>query len=353
MAGWPYEFHGDFETGWDGTNPPAGWDSLVDEGVPDFMDFPHYTELAGMGYAPFEGAYTMRQVRPGGTATRANLNNAISFADGETHYIRYSFLLHTDVTSGGVLDDLIFMRGGSTEMSFGVRLAADGTIQYGHGRNTLAQVTGFNLERGVWYTAEHQLTVTVPGGGTVDSWITRDGDPASETVSMTQASAAFAAILSFDYGTIAPLATTSGTFLLGPVTMSETGRIYPRTDTWKTRRWMGKGGHAFVGPGTVCDVQMTSGSGTDNVIEIWDTDTGDTSDDRNLKHRLANTAADEIVNQAAVPFHVRRGCYVTMSPDANDDASDPQALLSIKPRYYGSRSEVVRFGLQQRSQRFP
>ena len=84
-------------------------------------------------------------------------------------------------------------------------------------------------------------------------------------------------------------------------------------------------GHAFVGPGKICNATLLSGVGTAERLRVYDTDRGNTDDLSNVVLELNNTAANETVDPAGVPVWCHRGAYVQLSGDS------PRAVLETIP----------------------
>ena len=126
-------------------------------------------------------------------------------------------------------------------------------------------------------------------------------------------------------------------------------RIFADVDKRAETFTMYQSGHAFVGPGVLENITLQGGDVADNVIKVFDTDVANTNDDTNIVAYLKNTAANEVVDPSGMPVEIRRGCYVQLEDPAgtvtiDSDTDSPRAVVTVNPRYYGSRSNLVRYG---------
>lgn len=335
---YPWIFESTFEQG-----DALEWDSESDTGAA--LDFPHYSELArtpGMAM-PYSGAYCARIVL-GDTNDHTLTEGDIDIADTATAYHRFDLYLHDDIAS--TVDDIfnIFewqQAGGTVEAVISLQvIAATDVVSIAIADGTEAS-TGFTaLPKGVWLTIEALFTVDVtPGSNGVLTLFVNEGQVQTVT-SHNQAAAIGLGVL----GTQNTLATTTGTILLDNFIMDDT-RIRPPKNRWTTNRRLTKSGHAFVGPGVVNNVTLLSSTTTaDCVLELYDTDTADTSRPETLVARLRNTATDEVVDPAGMPVEVTRGAYVSLS------GTDPDisAMLQIgRAVAYGSEGAIRSYGLRR------
>lgn len=347
---WPFTYEENVEEGDSGQ-----FDLEVDTGSQ--LDIVHFSELARFGLTPDFGAYCIR-LQPTATSDAVLIETGgLDITDGSTLYVRYTILFAEDLaaTVQDTIHTLDMWNGTNATFASGFIIATDGTITFAHGSTTPSQSGGSpEAERGVWYTVEHQMNVATAGAWTIDTWITKEGDaaPPTDTPTLTQVSGSNnTAVVQGQYGQKNALTTTSGTYLLGTI-VSDTARIWPVIDRWTEQFTVTQSGHAFVGPGTIENISLMSGdTAADNEVKVWDTDEANTNDDSNVVLHLKNTAVNEVVDPSGTPVKVERGCYVELlengSTVLSSDSSSPRALMSVSPRYYGSRSQVVRWGLRR------
>lgn len=341
----PFLFEANFEAG---TN--AEWDSETDTGSQ--LDFPHYSELARYPWptaVPFEGAYCMRAVLSGGTADAFVLEGDIDIAASTRRHVAFDMWISPTFT--GTADDTINIfeaqsAGPVVEATFGLRVvAATDVINLGIGETAPTSFSSQAFERGVWHTIELDITLDSGAGndGTIDLYVTRHGSPAATAVYATQVTGLDqAAVIQGVLGVQDHLATTTGVILFDNFKFDD-GRIYPKTRRYDDSVLLTKSGHAFVGPGCIENVTLMSGAATDNVVTVYDTDTGDTNDATSIVCELKNTANNELVDPAGMPVHVTRGCYVSMSgtnPRALVKMSKVNCYTDANTRSYGLRRKV-------------
>jgi len=90
------------------------------------------------------------------------------------------------------------------------------------------------------------------------------------------------------------------------------------------------------------NVTLLSGAATDNVLIVYDTDTGDANDRYKTPLELKNTASNETVDPAGVPLDIKRGCYVSLA------GTNPRAIVkfSCVPAY-GSDGAIRSYGAKR------
>lgn len=334
----PWIFEDDFE---EGTVAASGWDSETD--TAGQLEISHYKTLANLPWstcAPFKGAYALRATLSGGTADAYLVEGDVNMSASTNNFFRFYIWLSPNFTA--TADDTVNLFEGlassTVEFAFGLRVvAATNVINFGIGETAPSSWSALAIERGVWYCIE--LDVTIDSGvgddGTIDLYITKEGEPAQTTVSATQ-------VASLDQGAITDgrlgiqdhLATTTGTILFDQFVMDD-ARIYPITRRFDDTVLLTKSGHAFVGRGVVDNITLMSGAATDNVVTVYDTNTADTTDATNTVAELKNTANNELVDPAGMPVDIVRGAYVSLS------GTNPRARVKIKNvAGYGSPSNV-------------
>jgi hypothetical protein len=107
----------------------------------------------------------------------------------------------------------------------------------------------------------------------------------------------------------------------------------------------------FVGPGWIENLTLVSGDGAaDQEVIVYDTDQAQNDDDRIVAH-LHNTAANETVDVSAPRIYCQNGAYVELVEGeaviSTSNASSPRAIMQISPTYFGSRSQIVSYGLRR------
>lgn len=326
----PFLFESTFEAG---TN--AEWDTETDTGTK--LDFPHYTTLAKVGMTPYRGAYCARVVC-GDTNDHTLTEGDIDIADGATAYFRWYMYVSNDFTA--TADDVFSIfelqqAGGTVEQTVGMRItAASNLLEIGVGDGT-APSSYVTFTRGRWTCVELLSTISTGGAGAMTLFI--DGTSVIALTSQTQAAAVGQGVL----GTQLTLATTTGTILFDQFVMDD-ARVYPIKDRFPDQMLLTKSGHVFLGEGTVENISLLSGAGTDCVLSVFDTDIADTTMANNVVVELKNTANNELIDPAGTPAVLRRGCYVALS------GTNPRALVKIgRARGYGSDGLIKSLGYER------
>lgn len=334
----PFIFEANFETG-----DSSDWDSETD--TASQLDFPHYTELARFPWhtaAPYRGAYCMRVQLTGGTADAFVTEGAIDIALDTNRFVLFAIWISPDFTA--TADDTINIlelqsTGPVVEVTFGLRVvAATNAINFGIGETAPTSFGSIDIERGVWYFVE--LDITLDDGasddGTIDLYVTKEDDKASTTVHATQVSDLDqAAVIQGVLGVQNQLATTTGTILFDHFQFDDT-RLDAVRDRFRQTHNLTKSGHVFVGPGAIDHLSITSGAGSDNVVTLYDTDEGSTSFYKTTI-RLSNTANNETLI-SDLPVDVTKGCYAELS------GTNPRAIVKFsKTSAYGSPGAIRGF----------
>lgn len=318
-----------FESSFENTTTPFGWDSETD--TASQLTVANYAELARYPWptcAPFAGASCLKLELSGGTADAFLLEGDIDVAAAATVHFAFNIWFSPNFTA--TADDTFNIfelqsAGPVVEATFGARVtAATNALELGIGE-TAPTTFGAAIERGKWYTVE--LVVLLDSGagndGTINIYLTPEGSNWSSSVYATQVgSLDQAAVIQGVIGMQDHLATTTGVMLIDNFIMDD-ARIYPTPRRFETERLLTQSGHAFVGPGEVCNVTLMSGAATDNVVSVYDTDTADTAVG-GLICELKNTANNELVDPAGMPVDVVRGCYVSMT------GTTPRAMVKMR-----------------------
>jgi hypothetical protein len=334
----PYIYQANFE---EGTLATAGvdWDSTTGS----LISAAHYSTLAAIpgAPAPYRGAYCMMvNLSSGTTADQTVTEGDIDIADAGTGYFRWYMFVHKDFTA--TADDVfnIFelqQAGGTIEMSVSMQItAATNVLEIGFGDGTAQSSFVAWPTRGKWVCVELLATVSTGGAGVATLFL--DGTQVQTATSLTQAAAVGQGVL----GTQNTLSTTTGMLFFDQFVMDD-ARVYPISVRFPHEVMLTKSGHVFVGQGTVENVSLMSGAGTDCVLSLVDTDIGNTNDANNVRVELKNTANNELVDPAGVPAHFQRGCYVSLS------GTTPRAIVKIADAqgYWGD-GRIKQHGAQRK-----
>jgi len=340
----PWIFEDNFESG-----DNSGWDSETD--TVSQLDFPHYSTLAGLPWstaAPYSGAYCMRATLAGGTATAYVQEGDVNISAAAQSFIQFNIWFSPNFT--GTADDtveVLNLQNGSNvdEVVFGFRIvAATNVINLGIGETAPTSFSSQEIERGIWYTVELDITLDAGGGndGTVDIYVTKEDELADTAVAATQVSSLDqAAVTHARLGITGHLATTTGTILFDNFVQDD-ARVYPPVRRYDNATLLTKSGHVFIGRGTIDNVSLLSGSGTGNVLTVYDTDTADVNDASNIVVELKNTASDELVDPAGTPMTIINGAYISLS------GTNPRALVKTCNVHAMSTANVRNIGVNKR-----
>ena len=321
----PFIFESDFESG---ALTTVEWSSETD--TASQLEIAGYKDLALLPWptaAPFRGAYSMRATLSGGTADAFVSEVDINIAAAVRNFFRFYIWISPNFTA--TADDTINIFEGiataTAEATFGLRIVSD-VINFGIGETAPTSFTSQEIERGVWYAVELEFLIDDGAGnnGTIDLYLTKEGEPSSATVAATQvASLDQLGVTDGRLGIQDHLATTTGVILFDQF-VQDTARIYPITRRFDDTVLLTKSGHAFVGRGTVDNVTLMSGAVTGNVVTVYDSDSANTNDATNTVAELKNTAPDELVDPAGMPVDIVKGAYVSMT------GTNPRARVKLK-----------------------
>lgn len=325
-----------FEAGTRGT-----FDSESD--TDSVLDFAHYADLARLPWpqaAPFRGAYVARWRLNGGTNDATLTEGAVDVAADGTFGVYFPLFIGPDfvATADDTLNLLELQATGTVELAVGLRItAATGAIEIGVGETAPTQFSAQTLDRGRWY----EIEVT----GNVDAGVGNDGDATLYVDGVSRATVTTldqGAITDLVLGVQNQLATTTGTLYIDSYIADE-GRVYPMVDRYSPDVLATYNVHVLLGPGRIENLTLLAGNGTDCVVEVYDTDRGNTTDAQKRVLRLNNVTANEVVDPAGVPVDVTRGAYVVLTgttPRAQVQVSQAVALSPGGVRAYGLRSRV-------------
>ncbi len=316
-------FQDNFERGSDGLLDAGRFDSETDTGSQ--LDIAHYTELAktpGLPM-PYSGAYCVRCVLSGGTADAFLTEADINMANGETWWAKWNMWIDPDFATNSSADDTFVIfetQGAGNVVTFAVGLRyvnSTGLLEFGAGELTPTGFSGVMAPLGEWFTVEVSMkTDTASTTGAINLYITPARGTPSTTADVTVGSIQNIAATHGVLGVQDHLATTLGTILYDNF-MVETQRIWPSKNRYSQVIRMTQSGHVFVGPGTVEKIVAIGGTATDNVLQFFDTDTGEIYPP-NSKTRMQNSArAGQNLQSADTPFDVRRGLFYHDSDGTN------------------------------------
>lgn len=305
------------------------------------LDFPHFSTLAQTpGLAmPYRGAFCMRVGLNGGT-TDAYLQETGSWDTAASGTIWFRFMVwfggaNLAMANNDLLSIFQLWSGVSdVEATVGIQYTtANGYRLFANETAAAAGASFADFSVNKWHTVEVKAVVDsgVGNDGTLDVYL--DGSALTQLTGLDQA-----AITSGVLGAIGPDAGTSGTLLFDEV-IADDAQIFAPVHRFPEVMLLTKSGHVFVGSGSVMNVRLLSGAGTDNVLRVFDTDVGYTSDASNVLDELKNTANNETVDSAATPYRCNRGCFVDLT------GTNPRALVTIgKAVAYGSDAAMRTYG---------
>lgn len=340
----PYVFHSNFESG-----DNSEWDSESDtDGI---LDFPHYSELARFrdsNSTPFSGAYCARIVPAGGTADATLTEGDINITDTTTNYFSFPvwFGSDFDATANDTFA-LLELQGAASAVtvSIGARyVASTDVINIGCGAAASAAAptafASWGLARNTWYTVEATVVIQTGGTGSVNVFITKEGDAAQTTADCSVSTVTNIAVTDGVFGLQDHLATTTGTILLGGL-IQDDARIYP-DKRFSHNPEVRKSGHVFVGPGSIDSAALLTTGGS-NVMQLYDTDTADTN------QYAPKVELDQDRNTSfGGPMYFEKGCYVSLS------GTNPRGSVNfwgieadagfVAPKYHSSAG-MRRWGL--------
>lgn len=290
------------------------------------LDFPHYSTLAAnaaVKAVPFRGAYCMRvNLANDGTPADAYIQETGDWdlaADG-TIFFRFCFYVSPSIVMANNDEFAILQLWSGTNTVEGgayINFTTANGLRIGIGETSASSLRP--LTTGVWHQLELSFNIDAGGGndGTIDAWL--DGVALTQVTGLDQGTitSGVIGVLSQDAGT------TAGCILFDQV-VADDARIFPITERFPTEVLLTKSSHVFCGPGVIESIELLSGSATDNVLAVYDTDQAYTSDPFLMKAELKNVTASERVFHDWPDLPFSRGCYVSLSGTA------PRAMLKVK-----------------------
>lgn len=293
------------------------------------LDIPHYVTLArtpGLPM-PWRGAYAMRVTLVNdGTPADAYLQETGSWdtAAAGTIFFRFMLFVTKDIVMANADEFAVFQLWSATNTVEGgvyINYTTANGLRIGIGET--AATSFLPLTTGVWHTIELKAVIDSGAGndGTLDGWL--DNAAFTQVTALDQGAitSGVIGVLSQDAGT------TAGTVLFNDI-VADDARVFPTAERFPQSLLLTASDHAFVGPGEIADLSLLSGAGTDNVLQIYDTDTAYTSDASNMIMELKNTTNNEAVNLAGTALCIKRGCYVSLA------GTNPRALISFFAPYF-------------------
>lgn len=226
----------------------------------------------------------------------------------------------------------------TVEVSVGIQYTtANGYRFYINETETSAGASFYPLTLGKWHCVEVKAVIDSGAGndGTIDAWI--DGAAMTQIAALDQG-----AITSGIIGAVGVDATTTRGCLLIDQVVADDARVYPIKDEFPEDLHITTSQHVFVGEGVIENATLLSGGATDNVLQLFDTDTADTNDFSNIRLELKNVANSDPVDPAGVPCTFKRGCYVKLA------GTNPRAMLKIgSAQGYRSHANIRSLGLRK------
>ena len=312
------------------------------------LDFAHYSTLAQTpGLAmPWRGAYALRANLATST-TDAYLEETGSWdlsADG-TIYFRFMLWISPNITMANN-DQFYVLKLQSTgpvdEVVAGLVYTTAAGLKFGVGETGIT--SSLPIEKGKWNCIEVTANIDAGAGndGTIDYWV--NGVAGTQVASLDQA-----AIVQGRFGVMGQGAGTTAGTLLFDALVADDARIYGSynyNERFSENIYLTASSHVFVGHGVLENVQLITG-GTDNVLEVFDTDTANVLDVGKRKVHLLTSTSGEVVDPAGMPITITRGCYVKLS--GTQGANGPFALVKVgRAVGWGSDGAIRNYGARRK-----
>jgi hypothetical protein len=338
--------------------PPYLWEENFESSVTiatatsgSLIDVPHFTELARQGMAPYRGAYCLR-IRLAGGTTSQFIREDTAFDDliaSTTRYIRLYFYLGKDLVMADGDKFSLFEAESTlntvTEAAFGIiRTGAQLLLWYNETTAAATPTTiilgnaalGANTALGQWNCFEMKMVLDAGGGndGTLTGYF-NDGAAAAITA-LDQA-----AIVDAKIGVIGPDAGTSGTVLIDKIYYDDLQIFKDPSRFRNANAYMTSAtDHIFLGPGRFsCAL---TGTGTNAVLTLYDSDGIPTNLAANVLDRLRNLTANERVPSYDA-LEVTKGLYATLS------GTNAEAFFSFDecgPAGLTSEAQIINLGIR-------
>lgn len=307
------------ETFDDGTR--GAFDDETDAG--GILDFPHYTELARHGLAPWRGAHALRLQLSGTAVANIQENDGFDTGVNETIHVWMPVLLpeNLDIPE----DEAIILfalqsTGPVNETVFGVRNNS-GAYELFAGETGATRTIGVTRSNKKWHQVELTAHIDAGGGddGTLDFFV--DGTQVGAQITSLNQGAIIQAQLGAISGTAAG---TTGTILIGGI-IGDDARIFPRQRFFTDTVWVTRDITAFLGP-VMLDSASVSGTSTDASLTIFDTDNFSATGidfTREPKIFIRNVTANDQSPGFNTPIEFHRGVYAQLS------GTNAQARISL------------------------
>ena len=297
------------------------FNAQVDSGS-SLITFPHYSELARNGTAPWSGDRAMK-CTPSGSATSylhgTAAGNIFTVIDAnETFYFWFPICVQADftLTASDVLPVFQLKSGTTTtEVEFGIQRTAGGDYQFYAGETGATNTITFTRNNKVWHQIELTVHLDAGGGndGTLDFYV--DGNPVG-----AQITALDQAVITDGWLGISSegetLDSASGSFLIDQMVMTSDNRIYPQ-ERFPTTKYIHQNEVAFVGPCILDSIHFTS---TTQLQQCIITDTDDSISTgrgaRAPRMILGGLTAKEVVPGFQSPIKFERGVRLAFVDDA-------------------------------------
>ena len=360
---WPYQAQWAFE---DGTVADL---SETDAGSPEQGAVVHFSELARSGHTPFIGAYCYRIQLNGNAETCFIDDTSVSLATTDDGYFAMACYLSDDFALSGNDEansiNLINVNDGGVALSE-VRLQNDsGVLRFvvtheGGGTDDVIGTT-YTVPLGKWFWIELLVRVNTTSGALSTLWVTQEGESTATQVATTAGVTGIAGAPAPDSARVGVSINAgtghTGTILIDSYIYSDpngangSGRIPMQDNRWTTSTHIHMPQHVFVGPGWVDGLTMIAGATDLNQeVILYDTDQAQNDDDRILAH-LHNTAGNETVDVSAPRIFCQNGAYIELIEAgvviSSSNGTTPRAIVQMSPTYFGSRSQIVQFGLRR------
>lgn len=297
------------------------------------LDFPQYSYLAQIPGlpAPYRGSYCMRvNLANDGTPADAYVQETGSWdiaVAAAAMYWRVMIFVSDSITMANNDEFAIWqLWSGATTVECGcyINYTTANGLRIGLGNGASASVF-LALSTGKWHCLELAFTAET-GAGNNDALL----DGYLDNAAFTQVAGTFdvAEVTSGVLGVLSQDAGTTAGYVLFDDVLTDDARLGVVVERFPNPILMTTSGHACVGPGVITGAQLMSGAGTDNVLALYDTDTGYTTDPSHILLELKNTANSQVVeNGTPIELPFKRGCYVSLS------GTNPRALIHFKSKY--------------------
>ena len=331
----PFTFEEGFEAGTLGS-----FDSETD--TQSQLDYPHYAALAKIPGAPmpYRGAYCMRVALSNvGTNALVTETGSWDIASDGALYFRFMVWVDSNLVStmanGDEFTIFDLLSGSGQETKVVLNYTTANGFRVGIGELTGTSLLDMPTNQWVAIEVYANIDDVSSNDGTIDLWVD-GGQSASQVTSLDQAS-----ITSGRLGVFSVASTITANIYFDDV-LADDGRLYSPIQRYPSDVVMTKSGHAFVGPGCIENVTLLSGAGTDNVVTLYDTDTGATADPNRQKLILNNINNSEVIDPAGMPVNFNRGCYVALS------GTNPRATIKLGGvSGYGSEGAIRSYGIKR------